>query len=34
MYLFEDGLENFVRTEDLTELERTWPTRRKEIGEV
>jgi hypothetical protein len=29
-----DGLESFVRTEDLNELERTWPTKRKEIGEV
>ncbi len=29
-----DGLENFVRTEDLNELERTWPIKRKEIGEV
>jgi len=28
------GLESFVRTEDLNELERTWPTKRKEIGEA
>ncbi|CAF0806077.1 unnamed protein product [Rotaria sordida] len=30
----KDGLESFVRTEDLNELERTWPTKRKEIGEA
>ncbi|CAF4052576.1 unnamed protein product [Rotaria sp. Silwood2] len=30
----QDGLESFVRTEDLNELERTWPTKRKEIGEI
>ncbi|CAF3770580.1 unnamed protein product [Adineta steineri] len=30
----KDGLEGFVRTEDLNELERTWPTKRKEIGEA
>lgn len=29
-----DGLESFVRTEDLDELERSWPAKRKEIGEV
>ena len=36
VYNFPDleGLESFVRTEDLNELERTWPTKRKEIGEV
>jgi hypothetical protein len=33
-YFNLDGLESFVRTEDLNELERTWPTKRKEIGEV
>jgi len=30
----KDGLETFVRTDDLNELERNWPTKRKEIGEA
>ncbi|CAF0828859.1 unnamed protein product [Adineta ricciae] len=30
----KDGLESFVRTEDLNELERSWPTKRKEIAEA
>ncbi|CAF3186770.1 unnamed protein product [Rotaria socialis] len=30
----KDGLESFVRTEDLNELARSWPTKRKEIGEA
>ncbi|CAF4037727.1 unnamed protein product, partial [Rotaria magnacalcarata] len=30
----KDGLKSFVRTEDLNELARSWPTKRKEIGEA
>ncbi|UJR35834.1 hypothetical protein I4U23_028580 [Adineta vaga] len=30
----KDGLESFIRTEDLNELERTWPNKRKEIAEA
>lgn len=30
----KDGLESFVRTEDLNELERTWPSKRKEIAQA
>jgi len=29
-----EGLEKFVRTEDLNNLERAWPAKRKEIAEV
>jgi len=30
----QEGLDNFVRTEDLNELQKAWPTKRKQIGEA
>jgi len=30
----KEGLESFVRTDDLNELEKNWPAKRKEIAEA
>lgn len=34
MMIYSEGLDSFVRTEDLNNLERAWPAKRKEIAEV